>query len=53
MTEEQLHAGVVAELLWRSEGWQLGRLPHPRFASPTPTGMFAITLDIDHQSCDA
>jgi hypothetical protein len=52
MTEEQLHADVVAELFWGPEGRQRGRLPHPRFASSPPIGILIITLDINHQSCD-
>jgi hypothetical protein len=52
MTEEQLHADVVAELFWGPEGRQRARLPHHRFASSPPTGILTIILDMDHQSCD-
>ena len=43
MTEEQLHADVVAELFWGPGGRQRGRLPHPRFASsPASAAVHAL-----------
>jgi hypothetical protein len=43
MTEEQLHADV-AELFWGPEGPQRRGCRIPRFASPHPPGLIAITV---------
>jgi hypothetical protein len=52
MAEEQLHAGVFAELLWGIRRLAAGQAAASPVRSPPPAGMFTITIDTYHQSCD-